>query len=278
MSARRTRTRSLCASVGAPGVAPNSAAQVYQIDEILTLAERYASARRMSEATLSYRATRSSTWLERCARGRVTLHSAIAFVQWLCDHWPPGLAWPERIERPESGRNAASVQDPGVERLGSAARLGPDGRIACAAALCAALGIPRSVYHAVVRRYRDEVGAQRWPRAGSESERMLTALSAARDVRFAGRRAAPGHEHDAPGPDRDPPAFDAQSAPARRRGTWRATPHPRAPQHPRARDSETSGANGRQARTPRPDANRWNTKQKQTGTTTGRTSHDALPR
>ena len=103
MSARRTRTRSLCAPVGAPGPAPNTAAQVYQIDEILTLAERYASARRMSEATLSYRATRSSTWLERCARGRVTLHSAIAFVQWLCDHWPPGLAWPERIERPEVG-------------------------------------------------------------------------------------------------------------------------------------------------------------------------------
>ena len=246
MSERRTQARSLCASVGAPGVAPNSAAQVYQIDEILTLAERYASARRMSEATLSYRATRSSTWLERCARGRVTLHSAIVFVQWLCDHWPPGLAWPERIERPKSGRNAVSIQDRGVERLGSAARLGPDGRIACAAALCAALGIPRSVYHAVVRRYRDEVGAQRWPRAGSESERMLTALSAARDVRFAGRRSAPGHERDPPGPDRDPPAFDGERAAAAPIHVASDAPPgcTATPAHPRLRDQRRARATG----------------------------------
>ena len=46
----------------------------------------------------------------------------------------------------------------------------------------------RSVYYAVVRRYRDEIGAGRWPRAASDSNRMLIALSASGDVRFASRR------------------------------------------------------------------------------------------
>ena len=75
------------------------------------------------------------------------------------------------------------------EMLTSAVRLGPEGRIASPGTLCRALGLKRSVYYAVVRRYRDEIGAGRWPQAGSDSERMLIALSAAGDVRFASRRA-----------------------------------------------------------------------------------------
>ena len=75
-----------------------------------------------------------------------------------------------------------------TQRLEIEGLLGPAGQIASPGALCRALGLKRSVYYAVVRRYRDDVGAGRWPRAGSDSDRMLTALSASGDSRFASRR------------------------------------------------------------------------------------------
>ena len=66
--------------------------------------------------------------------------------------------------------------------------LGPSRQIASPMELCKALGVRRYVYDDVVRRYRDGTGAGRHPRAGSECGRMLTALVAAGDVRFASRR------------------------------------------------------------------------------------------
>ena len=196
--------------------------RIHQICEIVTLAECYAHARQVALSTLSHRASGSSTWLDRCATGHVTVRSAIAFVQWLSNNWPPGLEWPEGIDRPDpergspartpfavSGDTAALPADaasprlratanqgsgtqashPGRDEIVAAAlRLGPSGQIASPGALRRALGFKRSVYYSVVRRYRDGVGAGRWPRAGSDSERMLIALSAAEDVRFASRR------------------------------------------------------------------------------------------
>ena len=184
-----------------------------QIKEILSLAHRYARARRIAPSTLSRRANQSSTWLDRCATGNVTIRSAIAFVQWLSNNWPFGLEWPSGIDRPEPERHSPArgcsalptwvATEQSAEQEGGnglpdahgadkgvaeALRLGPAGQIASPGALCRALGLKRSVYYAVVRRYRDEVGAGRWPRAGSDSDRMLTALSASRDSRFASRR------------------------------------------------------------------------------------------
>ena len=121
--------------------------RVHPICDILNLAERCAGARQIALSTLSRRATGSSTWLERCATGNVTIQSVM--------------------------------------------RLAPSGLIASPGALCPALGLNRSVYYAVLRRYRDEIGAGRWPRSGSDSERMLIALSTSGDVRFASRRARP---------------------------------------------------------------------------------------
>ena len=54
-------------------------------------------------------------------------------------------------------------------------------------ALCRALGVRRYVYDDVIRRYRDEIGAGRWPRTGNRCDRVLTALTSAGDVRFASR-------------------------------------------------------------------------------------------
>ena len=77
-----------------------------QIKEILILAHRYARARRIAPSTLSRRANQSSTWLDRCATGNVTIRSAIAFVQWLSNNWPFGLEWPSGIDRPEPERHS----------------------------------------------------------------------------------------------------------------------------------------------------------------------------
>ena len=147
-------------------------------------------------------------------------------MQWLSNNWPFGLEWPAGIDRsePERGSPARAFFAPsscvngfatsfevtpqrlqvvakgclaqathrfGNETLAAAMRLGPSGRIASPGALCGALGLNRSVYYAVVRRYRDEVGAGRWPRSGTDSERMLIALSTSGDVRFASRRTRP---------------------------------------------------------------------------------------
>ena len=166
----------------------HAAGHVHQICEIQTLSEHYVVARRITHATLARNATGSSTWLERCAQGRVTIQSAIAYVEWLSEHWPPGLEWPEGIERPNGGSNPVNTAARESERLAACARLGPSGEVATPAALCRALGVGRSVFYAVVSRYSDETGAERWPRPGSASEQMLIALSATGDRRFASRR------------------------------------------------------------------------------------------
>ena len=200
--------------------------RIHQIREILTLAGSYSRARQIAPSTLSHRACGSSTWLDRCTTGNVTIRSAVGFVQWLSNNWPVGLEWPPGVDRPDpepgsparaffvpslcvngsatplesmpqrlqvvaKGREAQAAPPIGNGTLAAGIRLGPSGRIASPGALCRALGLKRSVYYAVVRRYRDEVGAGRWPRSGNDSERMLIALSTAGDVRFASRRTRP---------------------------------------------------------------------------------------
>ena len=80
--------------------------RVHQIYEILTLAECYARARRIAPSTLSLCASQSSSWLDRCATGNVTIRSAVAFVQWLSNNWPIGLEWPVDIDRPKPESNS----------------------------------------------------------------------------------------------------------------------------------------------------------------------------
>ena len=195
---------------------------MYATQDILRLARRYAAARQIATSTLGRVATGSSTWFDRCETGRVTIRSATAVVQWLSDHWPKELEWPADIERPEGvpdpvvaplvgssappddllgavkeakGRMFAAVQRGDweaarraeSEMLAAGMRLGPSGQIASPAALCRALGVRRYVYDDVIRRYRDEIGAGRWPRAGNRCDRVLTALTSAGDVRFASR-------------------------------------------------------------------------------------------
>ena len=69
------------------------------------------------------------------------------------------------------------------QMLGAGLRLEPRGQIAVPELLCRVLGVRRYVYDDTVRRYADGRPGTR-PRAGSDCERVLTALVAARDVRF----------------------------------------------------------------------------------------------
>ena len=73
--------------------------RIDQICEILTVAECCARARQIVPSTLSHRARRSSTWLDRCATGNVTNRSTTGFVQRLSNNWPFGLEWPAGIDR-----------------------------------------------------------------------------------------------------------------------------------------------------------------------------------
>lgn len=83
--------------------------------------------------------------------------------------------WTAMREAEQAAIEAGSMLDPAT------------GRVACPKALCLALGVPRSVYDDVVRRYAGDRRDDRPPRRarrGSRAERVLLALRAAGDRRF----------------------------------------------------------------------------------------------
>ncbi len=107
---------------------------------------------------------------------------------------PNGEARAPGTERDREG----TVGDAAVQSTGSAGpslavamHLGPAGQIASPMTLCRALGVRRYVYDDVVRRYRDGIGGGRDPRPDSDCARVLSALVAAGDTRFASRREGP---------------------------------------------------------------------------------------
>ena len=188
-------------------------------DDVIRLGRAYARARGLALSTVGRLAGGQGAFFDRVAAGRVTIRRADRAVQWLSDHWPATLAWPEDLLRPEPqpGSLAASAvendaaEDPvqavraaldlararaeagdreGARRAEAAAvaagsRLRPDGRIASVPALCDALHLSRDVYYDVVRRFAGRRGIGRRTRRGSASDRMLRALANAGDTRFA---------------------------------------------------------------------------------------------
>ena len=188
------------------------------------LIRRYAAGRGATESYASRLATGSGDTLTRIDTGTsLTARRAARIVQWLSDHWPPGAEWPADIPRPDPSPDspaaapappAAAPADPlaaveaararrleamersdwdaaqtaADEAVMAALILSPDGQVASPTALCRALAVRRYVYDDVVRRYRDGVGSST-PRAGSDCDRVLTALLLAGDARFASRRA-----------------------------------------------------------------------------------------
>lgn len=88
----------------------------------------------------------------------------------------------------ESDWKAAERQEAHMYRAAMALR--DNGRIASAEALCLALGVDRTVYDDVLRRYADDRGGGTPRSPDSDTSRMLTALVGSGDIRFASRRTA----------------------------------------------------------------------------------------
>ena len=72
------------------------------VSHLLRLSKRYAGARAISLSRLGGLAVANSTLFTRLESGRVTVRTLNRLVQYLSDHWPEGLAWPDDIPRPEA--------------------------------------------------------------------------------------------------------------------------------------------------------------------------------
>ena len=80
-------------------------------DKVLRLIVRYIGARNIAGSTLCRLAVGNSTVWSRLRSGRVTVRTLIRLVQYLSDHWPPGLDWLEDIPRPEPSVSAGDPKD-----------------------------------------------------------------------------------------------------------------------------------------------------------------------
>ncbi len=193
-----------------------------EISHVIRLVAALANASNRSPHTVSRWASGDGMLYKRLIGGAdITSRRHARMIQWFSDHWPPDLEWPADIPRPDPAPDSPAVQtvtaavaDPvaaveaaldrvdaamlrsdwsGVERengiaLRAALTLRPDGRLASPKALCRFLHARRYTYDEVVRQYADgHPRANREPRAGTLSARMLAALVAAGDARFTSR-------------------------------------------------------------------------------------------
>ena len=192
-------------------------------DRLIRLAESYARHHRLALSTVGRLAGGHGHFFDRVANGRVTFRRVDRSIQWFSDHWPAELGWPHELPRPEPTPGAPAdaptggtdpVQAVRLAREGAATAvatgdstglrdaeaaalkagsvLREDGRIASPAALCEALQVSRDVYYDVVRRFAGARGARRQTRSGSDSHRLLSALVASGDARFAPAEGAAG--------------------------------------------------------------------------------------
>jgi len=183
---------------------------------VLALFETYCSASARSTARVSTLIWNHGARYKRIAEegADLTTRSYERAAQWFSDHWPTHARWPACVPRPDSARlpgaesgnktpdcqtgdpvaAARAAYDRMVDAVGPEARRAAaaeafgigarldeaTGRIACPAALCAALGVDRQVFYDAIRRHR----GGRPPRPGSAAARMFAALRQAGDVRF----------------------------------------------------------------------------------------------
>ena len=151
-----------------------------------------------SPHTISTRLTGSGDMYARLQRGcDITTRRVERILQRASDQWPTDLPWPADIPRPAptpgspAAEAAASPPEPSDHdrRLAAALELSPKGRIRSPASLCQALGVSRTVYDDVVKRYRDTGPlADSEPQRGTWTQRVLVALVESGDVRFEARR------------------------------------------------------------------------------------------
>lgn len=77
-------------------------------NNLISLAETFASATGVSLATIGKRALNDNTFLARIVHGQTfTVRTYDRVVQWLSDNWPKDVAWPHSVDRPKKKAKAA---------------------------------------------------------------------------------------------------------------------------------------------------------------------------
>ena len=77
------------------------------VEQLLTLAARYGSAKALALSTVSLYAARQGQLMARLQAGcGITVARRDRILQWFSDHWPEEVSWPEDILRPVPGRLA----------------------------------------------------------------------------------------------------------------------------------------------------------------------------
>ena len=83
------------------------------INDLLHLAELYASSKSLALSTVSLYAAGQGRLMARLQSGcEITVGRRDRILQWFSDHWPAELAWPEEIERPAAGSPERSGERP----------------------------------------------------------------------------------------------------------------------------------------------------------------------
>lgn len=168
---------------------------------LIVLAERFAEESGEALSSVSLYASGSGGTINRLRRGGdVMSRTYLRIIQWFSDHWPLRLDWPADIPRPDPAPDSPAVKALmarfGAPEPGAAlTALDAHGRIADVEAFLDALTggicpILRPTYDQVVAQYADgKPKATAWPRRNSNARKVLDALTAAGDVRFAERAA-----------------------------------------------------------------------------------------
>ncbi len=170
---------------------------------LIMLAERYAGATGDAVSSVSLYSSGSGGTINRLRRGGdVMSRTYHRMSQWFSDNWPVSLSWPADIPRPDPAPDSPCVQavlaggdgQAGPDRS-ALTRLNDQGHIADVQGFLDALTggicpILRPTYDQVVAQYADgRPRATAWPRRNSNARKVLDALTAAGDRRFAERAA-----------------------------------------------------------------------------------------
>jgi hypothetical protein len=83
---------------------------VTRIEEVLAVADAYATAKELSEARVSTIVFNDGQRLRRVREENADLRSRTidTAIQWFSDNWPKDATWPEGVTRPEPAMAVAS--------------------------------------------------------------------------------------------------------------------------------------------------------------------------
>ncbi|MCQ8240557.1 hypothetical protein [Rhizosaccharibacter radicis] len=76
--------------------------------QLIELAERFAAARKLSEARIANLAGRDGRFFTRMREGKgCKVDTMLSTIQFFSNHWPTDAVWPAEIKRPAPSESAA---------------------------------------------------------------------------------------------------------------------------------------------------------------------------